>query len=118
VAAVAWAKRQVGLPYKWGGEGPGSYDCSGLTMRAWQRSGVSMPHSSRAQYRQARKVPHSQLRPGDLLFFATDPSDPDTIHHVSMYAGGGLMVEAPSTGLRVRVVPVRPRGAMPWAGRP
>jgi cell wall-associated NlpC family hydrolase len=115
---VAWAKRQLGLPYRWGAEGPDSYDCSGLTMRAWQRAGVSLPHSSRAQYTQAQKVSYSRLRPGDLLFFATDPSNPATIHHVTMYAGRGLMVEAPSTGLRVRVVPMRQRGAMPWAGRP
>jgi cell wall-associated NlpC family hydrolase len=116
--AVAWAKRQVGLPYRWGGEGPGSYDCSGLTMRAWQRAGVSLPHSSRAQYAVSQKIPYSRLRPGDLLFFATNPADPRTIHHVTMYAGGGLMVEAPATGLRIRVVPVRHRGEMPWAGRP
>jgi cell wall-associated NlpC family hydrolase len=87
-------------------------------MRAWQRAGVSLPHSSRAQYTQSQKISHSRLRPGDLLFFATDPSNPGTIHHVTMYAGSGLMVEAPSTGLRVRVVPMRHRGAMPWAGRP
>jgi cell wall-associated NlpC family hydrolase len=117
-AAVAWAKRQVGLPYKWGGEGPGSYDCSGLTMRAWERSGVSLPHSSRAQYAQSRKVPYAQLRPGDLLFFATNPGNPRTIHHVTMYAGGGLMVEAPMTGKNVRVVPMRYSDRMPWAGRP
>jgi len=117
-AAVAWARRQVGLPYLWGGDGPDSYDCSGLVMRAWERSGVALPHSSRAQYRQVAKIPYSRLRPGDLLFFATDTGDPGTIHHVAMYAGGGLMAEAPATGLRVRVVPVRHRGEMPWAGRP
>lgn len=117
-AAVAWAKRQVGIPYRWGGDGPDDYDCSGLTMRAWQRAGVSLPHSSRLQYRLAAKVSHADLRPGDLLFFATDPSDPGTIHHVAMYAGGGQMVEAPSSGLRVRVVPVRRSDAMPYAGRP
>ena len=115
---MAWARRQVGLPYLWGGAGPGSYDCSGLVMRAWERSGVALPHSSRAQYRQVAKVPYSRLRPGDLLFYATDTGDPGTIHHVTMYAGGGLMVEAPATGLRVRVVPVRHSGEMPWAGRP
>jgi cell wall-associated NlpC family hydrolase len=87
-------------------------------MRAWQRSGVSLPHSSRAQYGQSRKVSYTQLRPGDLIFYATDTSDPRTIHHVTMYAGGGLMVEAPMTGLNVRVVPMRYGGRMPWAGRP
>lgn len=117
-AAVAWAKQQVGLPYRWGGAGPGSYDCSGLTMRAWERAGVSLPHSSRYQYRTVQKISLGQMRPGDLLFYATDTGDPDTIHHVTMYAGNGLMVEAPATGLKVRVVPVRTKGRMPSAGRP
>ena len=116
--AVAWAGRQIGLPYRWGGAGPDSYDCSGLTMRAWQRSGVRLPHSSRMQYAQVRKIPYRRMRPGDLMFWATDPASPGTIHHVALYAGGGMMVEAPATGLDVRRVPVRWRGAMPFAGRP
>ena len=117
--AVDWARDQIGLPYQWGGAGPGSYDCSGLTMRAWERGGVALPHSSRMQYRQVRKISYGELRPGDLIFYANDPSDPGTIHHVTLYAGGGMMIEAPATGLNVRLVPLR-RGAqaMPYAGRP
>jgi cell wall-associated NlpC family hydrolase len=116
--ALAWAKSQIGKPYQWGGAGPGSYDCSGLTMRAWERAGVSLPHSSRMQYGTVGKVSYSAMRPGDLIFWATDPSDPSTIHHVALYAGGGMMVEAPATGLDVRLVAIRWNDTMPMAGRP
>jgi cell wall-associated NlpC family hydrolase len=115
---VAWAKQQLGLPYQWGGDGPGSYDCSGLTMKAWQQAGVQLPHSSRIQYRQVDKISYTQLRPGDLLFYATDPSNQDTIHHVTMYIGGGQMIEAPYTGANVRISSLRRTGSMPYAGRP
>jgi cell wall-associated NlpC family hydrolase len=87
-------------------------------MRAWQQAGVSLPHSSRLQYQSVRKIDYADLRPGDLVFFATDPSDASTIHHVAMYVGGGEMVEAPAAGLNVRQVPLRTRGQMPYAGRP
>ena len=117
-AAVAWARRQVGLPYRWGADGPGSYDCSGLTMKAWAQAGVSLPHSSRLQYGQTEHVSYASLRKGDLIFYATSPSNPATIHHVTIYAGGGMMVEAPYTGANVRVVPVRRSDSMPYAGRP
>jgi peptidoglycan DL-endopeptidase CwlO len=116
--AVAWARQQVGLPYRWGGAGPDSYDCSGLTMRAWQRAGVSLPHFAASQYDRSGKVSYPSLRPGDLIFYASNTSDPDTITHVTMYVGGGMMIEAPYTGARVRIVPVRYRRAMPSAGRP
>jgi cell wall-associated NlpC family hydrolase len=116
--SVAWAKQQLGLPYLWGGAGPGSYDCSGLTMRAWQHAGVALPHYAASQYDQSAKVPYGQLRPGDLIFYATDTSSPASIHHVTMYIGGGQMIEAPYTGANVRIVPVRWGQTMPWAGRP
>jgi cell wall-associated NlpC family hydrolase len=117
LTAVAWAKGRIGLPYQWGGAGPDSYDCSGLTMRAWQQAGVQLPHSSRIQYQQVAKIAYAQLQPGDLLFFATDPGNQDTIHHVAMYVGGGQMIEAPYTGANVRVTVLRRSGAMPYAGR-
>jgi len=116
--AVAWARTKLGLPYRWGGDGPDSYDCSGLTMRAWQQAGVMLPHSSRMQYRQVEKISYSQLRPGDLLFYATDTSNAETIHHVTMYIGGGQMIEAPYTGANVRISDLRRTGSMPYAGRP
>ena len=116
--ALAWAKTQLGLPYLWGADGPNSYDCSGLTMRAWQQVGVWLPHSSRWQYRQVRKISYSEIRKGDLVFWATNPGDPGTIHHVALWAGGGRILEAPSAGKNVRIVPMRWGEAMPYAGRP
>jgi cell wall-associated NlpC family hydrolase len=117
-AAVAWAKRQLGLPYAWGGAGPNSYDCSGLTMRAWQYAGVALPHYAASQYEQSEKVPYSRMRAGDLIFYASDTGNPASIHHVAMYVGGGQMIEAPYTGARVRIVSVRRNRTMPWAARP
>ncbi|MBT0767694.1 C40 family peptidase [Kineosporia sp. J2-2] len=117
-SAVSWARARVGLPYLWGGEGPGSYDCSGLVMKAWARAGVYLPHSSRLQYQQVQHITYGSMRPGDLVFFATDTGNPDSIHHVAMYVGGGQMIEAPYTGAYVRVVPLRSSDAMPYAGRP
>jgi cell wall-associated NlpC family hydrolase len=117
-AAVAWAKRQLGLPYAWGGAGPNSYDCSGLTMRAWQYAGVALPHFAASQYEQSEKVPYSRMRAGDLIFYASDTGNPASIHHVAMYVGGGQMIEAPYTGARVRIVSVRRNRTMPWAARP
>ena len=109
---MAWAKRQLGLPYRWGGAGPNSYDCSGLTMRAWQRAGVHLPHYAASQYRLSTKVPYSAMRPGDLIFYARDTSRSSTIHHVTMFVGNGKMIEAPMTGLNVRIVPIRWNGTM------
>lgn len=96
-AAVDAALSQVGKPYQWGAAGPDSYDCSGLTMWAWARAGVSLPHNSGMQYNATRRVPQDDWQPGDLLFFG------NPIHHVAMYIGNGQMVEAPYTGSQVRV---------------
>jgi cell wall-associated NlpC family hydrolase len=117
-AAVAWAKAQLGKDYQWGADGPSTYDCSGLTLQAWARAGVSLPHSSTMQYQVTEHVDLGSLRPGDLLFYATDTSDPGTIHHVAIYAGGGQMVEAPYTGAQVRISSIYRSGMMPFAGRP
>jgi cell wall-associated NlpC family hydrolase len=117
-AAVAWAKTQLGKDYQWGADGPSTYDCSGLTLQAWARAGVSLPHSSTMQYQVTEHVDLGSLRPGDLLFYATDTSDPGTIHHVAIYAGGGQMVEAPYTGAQVRISSIYRSGMMPFAGRP
>jgi cell wall-associated NlpC family hydrolase len=109
--AVRAALSQVGKPYQWGGAGPNSYDCSGLTMWAWAHAGVSLPHSAAMQYAVITHVSSSALQPGDLLFFGSP------IHHVAMYVGGGQMVEAPYTGAYVRVVPAS-RSDFVGAGRP
>jgi peptidoglycan DL-endopeptidase CwlO len=95
--AVQAALSQVGKPYKYGAEGPDSYDCSGLTLWAWRHAGVSLPHSSRMQYAQTTRISRDQLQPGDLIFFGSP------IHHVAMYIGDGKVVEAPYTGANVRI---------------
>lgn len=109
--AVDAALSQVGKPYRWGAEGPDSYDCSGLTLWAWKHAGVSLPHNSGMQYNSTPRVPRGDWQPGDLLFFG------NPIHHVSMYIGNGQMVEAPYTGSRVRVVDAS-RSDYVGAGRP
>ena len=102
--AVAVALAQLGSPYVWGAEGPAAFDCSGLTSFA-SAAGVTIPRVSRAQfaaYAGLRPVDPLHLVPGDLVFFADNPGSPSTIHHVGMYIGKGLMVEAPHTGAVVR----------------
>jgi len=94
--AVRYAMAQVGQPYCYGGTGP-CYDCSGLTMRAWAQAGVSLPHSSAAQYGVGRHISASELQPGDLIFYYSP------ISHVSIYIGNGQRVSATHTGDYVRV---------------
>ena len=104
--AVAYALAQLGKPYVWGAEGPDTFDCSGLVQAAYAYGGVRLPRTARPQYRATRPVSVDALLPGDLLFFATDKSDWNTIHHVAIYLGNGKMVHAPTTGDVVRVAPV------------
>lgn len=101
--AVQAAESQIGKPYQWGAAGPDSYDCSGLTMWAYAQVGVTLDHWTGFQWNEGVHIPLSSLRPGDLVFFATDTNDPNTIHHVGMYIGNGEMVEAPYTGADVRI---------------
>ncbi|HEX7522433.1 MAG TPA: NlpC/P60 family protein [Acidimicrobiia bacterium] len=109
-AAIAFARAQLGKPYQYAATGPGSYDCSGLTMRAWEAGGVSMPHYSGAQYAMFPKVPLDQLQPGDLVFRGAGGSQ-----HVSLYIGGGLVITAPQTGDVVKVAGI---GSVMGAVRP
>jgi peptidoglycan DL-endopeptidase CwlO len=112
-AAVAFAEAQVGKPYQSAATGPAAYDCSGLTMRAWQAGGVSMAHYSGAQYSAFPRVPMDRLQPGDLVF----PSDPGA--HVGIYIGGGMMIHATHTGDFVRRDPISQSGlVMTQAVRP
>ena len=99
---MAFAESQIGKPYRWGGAGPATYDCSGLTMVAWAKAGVSMPHSAQDQYNMTARIPLSDLQPGDLVFFGT----PTDVYHVGMYVGGGSMVDAPETGQDVMIQPI------------
>ncbi|MEN5076177.1 C40 family peptidase, partial [Isoptericola cucumis] len=116
--AVAWARSKIGIAYQWGGTGNPGYDCSGLTSGAWNAAGVWITRTSRSQYLSVGKVSYDQLRPGDLIFYANDTSDPSSIRHVAIYSGNGMMVEAPRPGIAVRETPVRWDDAMPSAGRP
>jgi cell wall-associated NlpC family hydrolase len=102
-AAINFALAQLGDMYLWGGTGPTRWDCSGLTQGAWERAGVQLPHYSVAQYEQIQHIDEDELRPGDLIFWAINPDDPGTIHHVAMYLGDGEMIHAPRTGKPVQI---------------
>lgn len=104
-AAVAAAATRVGMPYVWGATGPTSFDCSGLLLWAYAQAGVPLPRTSRQQYAGLPRIPLSELAPGDLVFYATDVTQPTTISHVSMYVGNGLSVYAPRTGSFVKIGP-------------
>jgi cell wall-associated NlpC family hydrolase len=108
VKAVEFALAQRGDPYVWSEEGPDQYDCSGLMYAAYRGVGYPLVRVSRDQYYQTRdrQVSRYSLLPGDLLFFSSSSSWTG-IHHVAMYAGEGMMVEAPRSGLNVRLAPVR-----------
>jgi cell wall-associated NlpC family hydrolase len=114
--AADWALSQIGRPYQWGGAGPYTYDCSGLTMVAWSHAGVALLHYTGDQWVEGVHVPLSALQRGDLLFYATNNADPATIHHVGIYIGGSDMVDAPYTGVNVRIdsmyAPGTPIGAV------
>ena len=105
-AALRAAESRQGLPYVWGAAGPGSFDCSGLVQWSFAQAGVAMPRVAADQARTGPAVPVSQLEPGDLLFYHTDPTAPSYISHVAIYLGQGWMIQAPQPGLRVEVVPV------------
>ncbi|NUW31384.1 C40 family peptidase [Nonomuraea sp. SMC257] len=95
--AVAVAKAQIGDPYRYGGTGPGAFDCSGLVQYAWKKAGVRIPRVTNSQYaRIKKKISWKHLRPGDLMFFRG-------LGHVGMYVGHGKMVHSPRTGLTVRI---------------
>jgi cell wall-associated NlpC family hydrolase len=106
-AAAKWAMDQRGKMYVWGAAGPNTFDCSGLTMYAYGKVGVSLPHSSRAQYGMGKAVARGQWQPGDLLFYGGSAS---SIHHVAMYVGDGLIVHASTSGQPVKTAPA-PDGA-------
>lgn len=95
--AIKFAFKQIGDRYVFGADGMVYWDCSGLTMRAYQAAGVNLPHSSAAQSRMGKSIPFNQKKPGDLLFFGRPVS------HVGIYIGGGKMVHAPRSGSRVKI---------------
>lgn len=122
-AAVAFAKVQVlaRLPYVWGAQGPKSYDCSGLVYAAYKAAGLGYPNWSRLNaalyFVDSQRVPLSQLIPGDLLFYSFDGSV-QNIHHITIYAGNGMMWEANSKSkglLYSNIYSIQ--GLMPSGGR-
>ncbi len=128
---IAEAARWLGTPYVWGGgnadgptegigQGAGAvgFDCSGLTLYAYAQVGVTLPRTSREQW----GVPGLRIRsladlqPGDLVFFATNPADPATIHHVAISLGSDAMIHAPTTGEAVQITTAISENAY-WAGQ-
>ncbi|NUR00998.1 MAG: glycoside hydrolase [Streptomyces sp.] len=105
--AVAYATAQIGKPYEWGAEGPGTYDCSGLTSQAWAAAGHAIPRTSQEQWKQLQHVDIKDMRPGDLIIYFDDAS------HVGMYIGDGAIVHAPRPG---RTVTITGAGSMPILG--
>jgi cell wall-associated NlpC family hydrolase len=101
--AIAFAYAQLGKPYVWGATGPGSYDCSGLVQAAWAAAGVAIPRTTYEQWAALPHVPMSAIQPGDLIFF-------DGEGHVSIYAGGNMIIDAPQPGEFVEKVSL----SSPW----
>jgi cell wall-associated NlpC family hydrolase len=95
--AAKIALRMVGTPYRWGGESPGGFDCSGLVRWAYGRIGIDLPHSSYALYDRGRPVSAAHMQTGDVLFF-------EGLGHVGLYLDNGRMVHAPYSGRDVEVV--------------
>jgi cell wall-associated NlpC family hydrolase len=95
--AVAFAYAQIGKPYVFGAAGPDAYDCSGLTMASWAAAGISIPRTSYEQWASLPHVPTSQLQPGDILVF-------NGAGHVGLYVGGGMLIDAPNSGLTVEKI--------------
>jgi cell wall-associated NlpC family hydrolase len=106
---IDYARAQLGKPYKWGAEGPKRFDCSGLTMRAYQAAGIHIPRVAADQWNHEPRVPKGQEQPGDLAFFIG--SDGTTSHpgHVGIVIGNGQMIAAPSTGKNVQIQKYRQR---------
>nr|3S0Q_A Chain A, INVASION PROTEIN [Mycobacterium tuberculosis] len=116
---------QIGVPYSWGGgnaagpskgidSGAGTvgFDASGLVLYSFAGVGIKLPHYSGSQYNLGRKIPSSQMRRGDVIFYG-----PNGSQHVTIYLGNGQMLEAPDVGLKVRVAPVRTAGMTPYVVR-
>lgn len=105
--ALAFAKSQIGKPYRYAAAGPDAYDCSGLTSAAWRAAGISLPRTSSAQYRVGKPVAKGDLQPGDLVFFYSD------ISHVGLYAGNGQLIHSPRPGKTVQYTSM---SYMPYVG--
>lgn len=98
-AAVRFAYGAIGKPYAWAADGPGSYDCSGLTLAAWRAAGKSLPHQAAMQWNRVSHLSRSQLQPGDLVFY-------NGLAHVGIYVGSGKIIHAPTFGEHVKLASV------------
>ena len=107
--ALAYARKQLGKPYRFAASGPDAFDCSGLTSKAWAAAGVTLPRTARTQIGVGRPVAKSDLQPGDLVFFysSTAPS------HVGLYVGDGMIIHAPRPGKSVEYIKM---SYMPFTG--
>ena len=118
-AAITFASQQLGKPYLWGATGPDAFDCSGLTMMAYRSAGIDIPRTANQQWRWGPRVASGQVQPGDLVFFAGARGTTKAPGHVGIVIGHGLMIDAPSPGLQVRIEPYANSGAVgftrPWA---
>lgn len=108
VQAFEAAQKKLGQPYVWGAAGPDFFDCSGLVQWSYRQVGTILPRVANDQYAGTANNPVAidKLLTGDLLFFATDRSNPRSIHHVGMYAGNGYMIQAPNSGDVVKISPI------------
>jgi cell wall-associated NlpC family hydrolase len=117
--AIAYAQHQLGKPYLWGGTGPDAFDCSGLVMMAYRAAGIDIPRTSEQQWLWGPRVSPSQVKPGDLVFFAGADGTQTSPGHVGLVIGGGLMIEAYATGFPIRIAPYRGRNPVgftqPWS---
>ena len=100
---------QQGKPYEWGAatNQQNSYDCSSLMLQAYRTAGITIPRVAADQYNAGAKLPVRDAKPGDLVFWAYDLRNPDTIHHVAMYLGDNKILEAQQDGVPVHIRPLR-----------
>jgi peptidoglycan DL-endopeptidase CwlO len=105
--AVQWAYNEIGKPYVWGAAGPDSFDCSGLTQYVWAKAGVYLGHYTGAQWNEGTHVSRDELEPGDLVFFVGSDGSESAPGHVGIYIGGNQMIDAPYTGVDVRIDPLQ-----------
>lgn len=117
-AAVSFAQKQLGVPYVYGGTTRAGYDCSGLMLASYAAAGITISRTAEQQYAGGQNLPLSALRPGDIVFYATNILDPATTYHDAMYVGHGQMIEAAHTGVPVRLTALRAAGLLPNASRP
>jgi cell wall-associated NlpC family hydrolase len=110
-AAVGYAAAQLGVPYRWGGEGRGGFDCSGLVQAAYRAAGITLPRVAQAQFDAGPPSPAGVPSPGDLVFFGGSGTD---VGHVGLVVADGLMIDAPHTGAVVRIEPFPTEPGAPW----